>query len=167
MMQDTIERVLHVIENFVPPPATLWYDGRGDPKAAHAAVVDRYHQFVDEVTRRLTSSGISKETVVKEGDPGRTIINEAREWHPDLIGLGCHGHGKLRRLVTGGVSQYVIDHAPCSVETVHQKEFNKKSPYLALEYLLLDVWFRSESRRLATMRRQQAPCSKEIKELTR
>ena len=43
----------------------------------------------------------------------------------DLIVLGWHGHGKLRGLVTGGVSQYVIDQAPRSVEIVHQKEFNK------------------------------------------
>lgn len=58
---------------------------------------------------------------MKEGDPGKVIIHEAIEWHADLIVLGWHGYGKLRRLVTGDVSQYVIDHAPCSVEIVHQK----------------------------------------------
>ena len=72
MMQDTIVRVLHVIENFVPPAATLWYDGRGDTKAAHAEAVDRSQQFVDEVTQRLTSTGISIEAVVKEGDPRKS-----------------------------------------------------------------------------------------------
>jgi nucleotide-binding universal stress UspA family protein len=123
--QDTTVRVLHVIEKFVPPASTLWYDAGGNPEAAHAEVVDRYQPFVDEVAQRLTSKGISIETVVKEGDPKRVIIQEARKWHADLIVLGWHGHGKLRRLVTGDVSQYVIDHAPCSVEIVHQKELSK------------------------------------------
>lgn len=124
-MQDATVRVLHVIEKFVPPAATLWYDGGGNPEAAHAAVVDHYRRFVDGVAQRLTSQRISIETVVKKGDPGKVIIHEAIEWHADLIVLGWHGHGKLRRLVTGDVSQYVIDHAPCSVEIAHQKELNK------------------------------------------
>ena len=124
-MQDTTARVLHVVEKFAPPGATLWYDAGGNPEAAHAEVVDHYQRFVDRIAERLTSRGISIETVVKEGDPGKVIIYEATEWHADLIVLGWHGHGKLRRLITGDVSQYVIDHAPCSVEVVHQKELNK------------------------------------------
>lgn len=54
-----------------------------------------------ELSQRLTSRDISIETVVKDGDPGKVIIHEAREWHADLIVLGWHGHRKLRRLVTG------------------------------------------------------------------
>ena len=33
-MQDTTVRVLHVVEKFVPPAATLWHDGGGNPEAA-------------------------------------------------------------------------------------------------------------------------------------
>ena len=124
-MEDATVHLLHVIEKFVPPAATLWYDGGGNPEAAHAEVVDRYRRFVDGLSQRLTSRDISIETVVKDGDPGKVIIHEAREWHADLIVLGWHGHRKLRRFVTGDILQYVIDHAPCSVEIVHQKELNK------------------------------------------
>lgn len=73
-MQDITVRVIHVIEKFVPPAATLWYDGGGNPEAARAAVVGRHQRLVDEVGQRFTSRGISVETVVKEDDPGKVII---------------------------------------------------------------------------------------------
>ena len=126
MMQNTIVRVLHVVKSLCRRQLPFGTTGAETLKRRTLKSWIATNNFVDEVTQRLTSSGISIETVVKEGHPEKVIIQEAGEWHPDLIGLGWHGHGKLTRLVTGDVSQYVIDHAPCSVKTVHQKEFNKK-----------------------------------------
>lgn len=52
---------------------------------------------------------------VEGGDAGPMIIWIAEHEHPDVIVLGSHGHGVLKRLVMGSVSQHVVNHAPCAV----------------------------------------------------
>ena len=118
---DTTVRVLHAVAKFVPPAATL-LDAGGSLKAARAEVVSNYQDLVDGVARRLQAKGIAAEPIVKNGEPGKVIVQEATEWGADLIVMGSHGYGPIKRLIMGSVSQYVTDHAPCSVEIVHRKE---------------------------------------------
>ena len=58
------------------------------------------------------------ETTVIDGTPKVVIIEEAERWEADLIVIGCHGYGPLRRFLLGSVSQAVAIYAPCSVEIV-------------------------------------------------
>jgi nucleotide-binding universal stress UspA family protein len=53
---------------------------------------------------------------VLSGSPGATIVDEAERWKADLIVLGSHGFGPLRRCVLGSVSLAVVLHAHCSVQ---------------------------------------------------
>ena len=114
-------RVLHAVPRFVPPAAAL-LDAGGSPQAAHAEVLAQYQNLVDAVAARLQGQGITAEGIVKDGDPGKVIVKEAGDWDADLIIMGSHGYGRLKRMIVGSVSQYVVDQAPCSVEIVHQKE---------------------------------------------
>ena len=43
------------------------------------------------------------------------IVWVAEHEHTDVIVVGSHGHGVLKRLVMGSVSQHVVNHAPCPV----------------------------------------------------
>ncbi len=47
--------------------------------------------------------------------PSSAILRRADAWNADLIVIGSHGHGALRRFVLGSVSQSVLTHAHCSV----------------------------------------------------
>jgi len=46
------------------------------------------------------------------------ILREAERWNADLIVVGSHGYGPIRRFLFGSVSAAVALNAKCSVEIV-------------------------------------------------
>ena len=57
--------------------------------------------------------------VVKEGLPGETIVQLAKENEADLIVVGTHrGVGGLTRMLLGSTARYVTQHAGCPVMVV-------------------------------------------------
>lgn len=62
--------------------------------------------------------GLAVTSTVLEGHPAESILDEAERWGADLIVLGSHGYGPVKRRVLGSVSQAVAGHAACSVEIV-------------------------------------------------
>jgi len=56
--------------------------------------------------------------VLREGHPKDTILEEAERWGADLIVVGSHGHGAIKRLFLGSVSLAIATNAACSVEIV-------------------------------------------------
>lgn len=70
---------------------------------------------------RDASPGVSVTTKIVEGIPTDVIVQEANEWGADLIVLGSHGYGRVRRMVLGSVAGAVVAKAPCSVQVVRAK----------------------------------------------
>ncbi len=66
----------------------------------------------------LRSRGVDTTTVLLEGNPVETILDQARELKPELIVMGSHGHGMLYHLVMGSTCAGVMRHAPCPVTVV-------------------------------------------------
>jgi nucleotide-binding universal stress UspA family protein len=122
---DTTVRVLHVVGTFVPPAAAL-LDSGGSLEGVREEVSSHFQQLVDGIAERLRSHGLTAETAIRDGRPGKVIVSEAKEWGADLIVMGSHGYGRLARALMGSVAQYVVDHAPCSVEIVHDKRPQKQ-----------------------------------------
>jgi nucleotide-binding universal stress UspA family protein len=58
---------------------------------------------------------------VLEADPKHAIVQEAADWGADLIVVGSHGYGRLRRMVLGSVAGAVVANAPCSVHVAREK----------------------------------------------
>lgn len=75
-------------------------------------VVDRALQ-----TLRSNKTFIA-DAVLVPGSARAAILDEAESWGADLIVLGSHGYGALKRFLLGSVSQAVVSHAKCSVEVV-------------------------------------------------
>lgn len=81
----------------------------------------RSTNFLDEATSALKTAGFRDEQVtslVAVGSPKRIIIDEAENWGADLIVVGSHGDGAIKRFLLGSVSLAVAMHAPCSVMIV-------------------------------------------------
>jgi nucleotide-binding universal stress UspA family protein len=55
---------------------------------------------------------------VVTGDPGPTLCRIADEDDDDLLVVGSHGSGFLKRVVLGSVSHHVLHHATCPVLVV-------------------------------------------------
>jgi nucleotide-binding universal stress UspA family protein len=68
-----------------------------------------------------SARGLHVETTIVEGEPKMAIIEEAERWGANLIMVGCHGHGPIKRFLLGSVSLAVAVHAPCSVQIVRRQ----------------------------------------------
>lgn len=55
-----------------------------------------------------------------EGWPKDAIVTEAERFGADVVVVGSHGYGPVRRFFLGSVSLFVAHHAPCSVLIVRQ-----------------------------------------------
>lgn len=109
---------------------TTWFPSTPDPLLIGAAMYQdlmegerkRLRELVESTATELRKSETCKnlriETKVVDGSPKEMIVEEAENWGADLILIGSHGYGSVKRFMLGSVSQAVATHAPCSVEIV-------------------------------------------------
>jgi nucleotide-binding universal stress UspA family protein len=86
--------------------------------AARLELRKRGEELLARAAEKLSSAGFKVVSSVEEGDARDVILNQAAEWHADLIILGSHGRKGLERFLIGSVSEVVARHARCSVEIV-------------------------------------------------
>ena len=111
--EETEVRVLHVAEPIsvsVPPQMTA------DFTPEMAARVKESRTLVNEIADELRLAGFKAEGIVKKGEVREAILENASDWHADLIVLGSHGRKGIKRFLLGSVAESVARHAPCSVE---------------------------------------------------
>ncbi len=82
------------------------------------------HAHLQEYSAQLRARGIDATAIQVQGATLETILHEAERVGADLIVLGSHGHGALRRALLGSISEGVLHKAPCPVVIVpsHQPE---------------------------------------------
>ena len=120
--EDAEIRVLSVVE-----PISVYISADAFPHfTPHVESIeeDRRKQATDlvsQVARELRSAGFQAAEQVGLGDAKMKIIENATDWHADLIVMGSHGWKGLNRFLLGSVSDAVARHAPCSVEIVRLK----------------------------------------------
>jgi nucleotide-binding universal stress UspA family protein len=98
---------------------------RGSPNAFDEIVK---HQQAESMKRLRDAasllgqdaSGLRVTTSLLEGWPKDAIVTEAERWGADVVVVGSHGYGPIRRFFLGSVSLFVAHHAPCSVLIVRQ-----------------------------------------------
>lgn len=87
----------------------------GEAPEAWDNLVDQAKGFVDKIARLAEDSGVKTQTVVKEAETWKSIIELSEEHKADTIVMGSHGRTGLKRLLMGSVTEKVIGHAPCPV----------------------------------------------------
>lgn len=93
-----------------------------DPLAIDEVAAARGQSASDDVDATVAALGVDAARRVEHGDPAETICEVARTGGFDVIVVGSHGAGFLKRTLLGSVSQDVLRHAPCPVLVVRHVE---------------------------------------------
>jgi nucleotide-binding universal stress UspA family protein len=117
-------RVVSVAHTYLP----ILVDPAFTLAAIHHELLERDRERalrdVEETAKviRASASELNVTSGALEGVPKEVILDEAERFGADLIVLGSHGHGTVRRFLLGSVAQAVVLHAACSVEVVRRRE---------------------------------------------
>ena len=103
--------VLHVVDLQLPIPTSYAEGFRQE-------ILSRGGELVARVEQQMRKAGLKTQGIMEEGDPRSTIVDYARKWDANLIVAGSHGRRGLDRFLMGSVAEFVVRHAPCSVEIV-------------------------------------------------
>ena len=99
------------IASVAPIPPETWIE---QEKQNHVAAERR-------IRETLSGLGPDVEIRVEGGDPGERICAVAVEEGVDLVVVGSHDVGTLRRVLGGSVSNDVAHHAPCPVLLIRHR----------------------------------------------
>lgn len=107
---------IHVIEPELVNPA----DRGIQPATLIASAKDEARKLIGDFRTRLSQQSSALE-FVQIGSPQTEIANAAKDWPADLVVIGSHGRGGVRRALLGSVAESVMRHAPCPVLVVRAK----------------------------------------------
>ncbi len=112
--------LLHVA---APEPEFVGYEpGPQTVRDTVARELVEEHKLIHEMDRRLEASKLQVTSLVIQGYPVEKILDEAAKFNADLIVMGSHGHGALRNLLVGSVTEGVMRKSKCPVLVVpHRK----------------------------------------------
>jgi nucleotide-binding universal stress UspA family protein len=109
--------VLHVLKEIVAPESVpVQFETRQLQTKVEAAAWDELRALLsddDDYTR------LNPALAIEWGLPDIEIIRYAQEHTIDVIAMGTHGRGGLKRLLLGSVAESVVRGAPCPVLTIH------------------------------------------------
>ncbi|MQX37664.1 universal stress protein [Roseospira navarrensis] len=77
----------------------------------------------DDLARHLAWHGVTPRTIPIEGhhgeEVGKALLGHCDDAGADLLVMGAYTHSRLRQLILGGVTRYVLDHAELPVLLSH------------------------------------------------
>ena len=76
------------------------------------------HARLQREAAGLRGSGLPATPLLVQGPTIQTILQEADRLQVDMIVMGSHGHGPVRQLLVGGVSEGVLHKSRCPVLVV-------------------------------------------------
>jgi len=79
-------------------------------------------KILAKATEICKAKNVNPETEAYTGNAREVICNAAKTYKPDMLVLGSHGYGALKRVVLGSVSDYCVHHVQCPVVVVKSQK---------------------------------------------
>ncbi|XP_062189573.1 uncharacterized protein LOC133892686 isoform X1 [Phragmites australis] len=117
---------LVIVHGKPSPSSVVSFGGPGIGRAGEAmryveADLRKMAEVVVERARRVcVANSVHALIEVIEGEPRYVLCNAAEKHHADLLVVGSHGYGAIKRALLGSVSDYCAHHAHCSVMIVKE-----------------------------------------------
>ena len=90
------------------------------PDVFVASAKEDARNLIEDFRKRLPQK-VDALDFVPIGTPLTEIVNAAKDWPADLIVIGSHGRGGIKRVLLGSVAEGVMRNAPCPVLVVRAK----------------------------------------------
>jgi nucleotide-binding universal stress UspA family protein len=84
-------------------------------KGTQEEIDEHFRALVKQARDLAGLSGVSLETIVRQGHEVETIVTAAKEGNFDLLVIGYHGHSKIFERTMGSTAQSITRLAPCPV----------------------------------------------------
>lgn len=91
-------------------------------EAAEKNVTEESTALVNKYLQQCAQNNISCEGKVVKGDPRSWIVDEADRILADMVVVGSHAYGLLKRTLFGSSSDYVLHNTICPVAIIRQPE---------------------------------------------
>ncbi len=113
--------ILHGYENpdinYGHPTATFSYNNLRNEIESN--LVEEGKSILNKVKKEIESFGIKTTTILKKGDIKSLIIECITSESCDLVIMSSRGNKKIKNLLLGSVSNYVLHHTKCPVFLIH------------------------------------------------
>ncbi|EHA8590951.1 universal stress protein PHOS34 [Cocos nucifera] len=83
-------------------------------------------RIVEKAREVCVAKSVSALVEVMEGDARIVLCEAVEKHHADMLVVGSHGYGAIKRAVLGSVSDYCAHHAHCTVMIVKKPKSKKK-----------------------------------------
>lgn len=118
----TLVRVVRPVAPVVMGSTAPGTELAADPGLAEESTGALERDAANDVAAAAETLGVNADTRVVRGDPGPQLCAIADDEHFDVVVVGSHGSGVLKRVLLGSVSHHVMHHAPCPVLVVREPD---------------------------------------------
>ena len=115
---DQLQKAAYAGASFYDPVAAFISAPAGDVEMARDLCAEEYkqeHQTLLQLSKKLRQAGVDAQAMLLKGDAAELILEQAENLDIDMIVMGSHGHGILRKMLLGSVTEKVLHKAFCSV----------------------------------------------------
>lgn len=83
-------------------------------------ILDQVSEKLAQLAEKFRRNGVAVQTLVRRGYAPIAILEAAKQEKVDLIAMGTHGRGAIKRFLLGSTAERVLQRAQCPILTVHR-----------------------------------------------
>lgn len=113
-----LDPALHVVLCHGDPPLPPHIGNALGSSAVGEYHADNATKALESASKALAASGVAFDVRTSVGDPAEVVLDAIRKTGADLVVMGSHGRGALRKLLLGSVVTKVLASSPVPVLVV-------------------------------------------------